>query len=100
MLFRSQVAQVAIQMGRNLAHNLSRPEARRPFSYRDKGSMATIVQREEFRHRSLISCAPDKQPLKHIILQNHLRRDVFLFGDIADLCFQAHCFAHSSTSRY
>ncbi len=37
-----QVAQVAIQMGRNLAHNLSRPEARRPFSYRDKGSMATI----------------------------------------------------------
>lgn len=37
-----QVAQVAIQMGRNLAHNLSRPENRRPFEYRDKGSMATI----------------------------------------------------------
>jgi len=37
-----QVAQVAIQMGRNLAHNLSRPENRRPFEYRDKCSMATI----------------------------------------------------------
>ncbi len=38
-----QVAQVAIQQGRNLARNLSRPEREPvPFSYRDKGSMATI----------------------------------------------------------
>lgn len=37
-----QVAQVAIQMGRKLAHNLSRPENRSPFVYHDKGSMATI----------------------------------------------------------
>lgn len=38
-----QVAQVAIQQGRNLARNLSMDEAyRRPFAYRDKGTMATI----------------------------------------------------------
>lgn len=38
-----QVAQVALQMGANLAANLSRPDkAPRPFEYRDKGSMATI----------------------------------------------------------
>lgn len=37
-----QVAQVAIQQGRNLADNLSRPDRRKPFVYRDKGSMATI----------------------------------------------------------
>lgn len=36
-----QVAQVALQMGKNLARNLSR-ENPRPFTYRDKGSMATI----------------------------------------------------------
>lgn len=37
-----QVAQVAIQMGRMLARNLSNPSEPRPFVYRDKGSMATI----------------------------------------------------------
>lgn len=37
-----QVAQVAIQQGRTLAANLNRPERRRPFEYRDKGSMATV----------------------------------------------------------
>lgn len=37
-----QVAQVAIQMGANLAHNLSKPASPRPFRYHDKGSMATI----------------------------------------------------------
>lgn len=38
-----QVAQVALQQGANLAHNLSRPGSdRRPFRYRDRGSMATI----------------------------------------------------------
>ncbi len=38
-----QVAQVALQMGANLAANLSRPDKEpRPFEYRDKGSMATI----------------------------------------------------------
>lgn len=38
-----QVAQVAIQQGINLAHNLGRDTARRrPFVYKDKGSMATI----------------------------------------------------------
>lgn len=37
-----QVAQVAIQQGRALAANLNNPGRRRPFRYRDKGSMATI----------------------------------------------------------
>jgi len=37
-----QLAQPAIQQGRRLARNLNRPDDRRPFSYRDKGSMATI----------------------------------------------------------
>lgn len=37
-----QVAQVAIQQGRRLAKNLNRPDKRRPFAYKDKGSMATI----------------------------------------------------------
>lgn len=37
-----QVAQVAIQQGRTLANNLNHPDKRRPFRYRDKGSMATI----------------------------------------------------------
>lgn len=36
-----QVAQVAIQMGRNLARNLSGDKLK-PFRYHDKGSMATI----------------------------------------------------------
>lgn len=37
-----QVAQVAIQMGRTLAHNLNEPEKATDFRYRDKGSMATV----------------------------------------------------------
>ena len=37
-----QVAQVAIQMGRTLAHNLNEPEKAQDFRYRDKGSMATV----------------------------------------------------------
>ena len=38
-----QVAQVALQQGDNLAHNLSHPEREpRPFKYHNKGSMATI----------------------------------------------------------
>ena len=37
-----QVAQVAIQMGRTLAHNLNEPEKDQDFRYRDKGSMATV----------------------------------------------------------
>lgn len=37
-----QVAQVAIQMGRQLAHNLNNPAKAADFRYRDKGSMATV----------------------------------------------------------
>ncbi len=37
-----QLAQPAIQQGRRLADNLNNPGKRRPFRYRDKGSMATI----------------------------------------------------------
>ena len=37
-----QVAQVALQMGAQVARNLSRPDKPKPFVYRDKGSMATI----------------------------------------------------------
>ena len=34
------------------------------------------------RHRKT-----DKQPLKHIVLQDHLSRDIFLLGNVADLRF-------------
>lgn len=37
-----QLAQPAIQQGRRLAKNLNDPSRRKPFVYRDKGSMATI----------------------------------------------------------
>lgn len=37
-----QLAQPAIQMGRRLAFNLNKPVSVKPFSYKDKGSMATI----------------------------------------------------------
>lgn len=37
-----QVAPVAVQQGEALARNLNDPGRRRPFEYRDKGSMATI----------------------------------------------------------
>ncbi len=37
-----QLAQVAIQQGVNVAHNLNRPDCRKQFVYNDKGSMATI----------------------------------------------------------
>lgn len=37
-----QLAQPAIQQGRRVALNLNRPDRRRPFEYRDRGSMATI----------------------------------------------------------
>lgn len=37
-----QLAQVAIQGARALAYNLNNPGHRRPFSYRDKGTMATV----------------------------------------------------------
>ena len=37
-----QVAQVAIQMARTLAHNLNGRKPARPFIYKDKGSMATV----------------------------------------------------------
>ena len=47
-----QVAQVAIQQARNLAHNIlqkQKGKSLRPFEYRDKGSMATIG-----RHRAVV----------------------------------------------
>lgn len=37
-----QVAQVAIQSGKNLAVNLNEEKPKRPFIYKDKGSMATV----------------------------------------------------------
>lgn len=37
-----QLAQPAIQQGRNLARNLNNPDRRKPFSYCDKGAMATV----------------------------------------------------------
>lgn len=37
-----QLAQPAIQQAECLAHNLDHPRDRRPFEYRDKGSMATV----------------------------------------------------------
>lgn len=37
-----QVAQPAIQQARNLAANLNNPDRRRPFRYKDKGTMATV----------------------------------------------------------
>lgn len=44
-----QVAQPAIQQGRNLASNLNRGEMTAPFRYRDKGSMATVG-----KHRAVV----------------------------------------------
>ncbi|MCM1292816.1 MAG: NAD(P)/FAD-dependent oxidoreductase [Bacteroides sp.] len=38
----AQVAQVAIQQARNLAHNLNKGRMETPFVYHDKGTMATI----------------------------------------------------------
>lgn len=37
-----QLAQPALQQGRQLARNLNNPSKRKPFRYKDKGSMATI----------------------------------------------------------
>lgn len=37
-----QLAQVALQQGRNLARNLNSPDRKKPFGYVDKGSMATV----------------------------------------------------------
>ncbi len=37
-----QLAQPALQQGKQLARNLNRPDKRKPFNYKDKGSMATI----------------------------------------------------------
>ncbi len=37
-----QLAQPALQQGRLLAHNLMKPDRKRPFRYHDKGAMATI----------------------------------------------------------
>ncbi len=37
-----QLAQPALQQGKNLALNLNKPKRNMPFSYNDKGSMATI----------------------------------------------------------
>lgn len=37
-----QLAQVAIQQGKNLARNLNSPDRRKPFRYRNFGTMATI----------------------------------------------------------
>ncbi len=51
-----QVAQVAIQQAQNLAHNLNQGEFKRPFKYKDKGSMATVG-----RNRAVVD-------LKHIHL--------------------------------
>lgn len=37
-----QLAQVAIQQGRQLAQNFNKPHRRKPFKYNDKGTMATV----------------------------------------------------------
>lgn len=37
-----QLAQPALQQGRMLARNLSSPEKKKPFRYKDKGTMATV----------------------------------------------------------
>jgi NADH dehydrogenase len=44
-----QVAQVAIQQGQNVAHNISQHSSGRqlsPFVYKDKGSLATVGKRK------------------------------------------------------
>lgn len=45
-----QLAQPAIQQGRNLAYNFNKGEFLRPFRYKDKGTMATVG-----RNRSVVS---------------------------------------------
>lgn len=51
-----QLAQVAIQQGRNLAYNFNKGEFKKTFKYKDKGSMATVG-----RNRAVVD-------LKHIHL--------------------------------
>ena len=48
-----QLAQPAIQQGRNVAYNLNHPGRERPFSYRDRGAMATIG-----RNRAVVDMGP------------------------------------------
>lgn len=55
-----QVAQVAIQGARNLAHNLNTHGAWKPFTYKDKGSMATVG-----RNRAVVD-------MKHLHMSGHL----------------------------
>lgn len=60
-------------------------------------------QHPAFQHKLVLvlRCRkPDKETLKHIVLQNDLCRDIFLLGDVADFRFQAHGIVHSSTSKY
>ena len=72
---------------------------RRPVVQPDDGRH----QHPALQHKLVFVCGgrkPDKKPLEHIVLQNDLCWDIFLLGDVADFCFQAHGIAHSSTSKY
>ena len=68
-----QLAQVAIQQARTLARNLNRGEFFRPFSYVDKGSMATIG-----RNRAVAD-------LKHLKLTGWIAWMVWMFVHLVSI---------------
>lgn len=68
-----QVAQVAIQGAKNLAYNLNNPARRRPFVYRNKGSMATVG-----RNRAVVD-------MRHLFLHGRIAWLAWMFVHLISL---------------
>lgn len=68
-----QVAQVAIQGAKCLAHNLNNPGKRKPFEYHDKGSMATVG-----RNRAIVD-------MRHLFLHGRIAWLAWMFVHLISL---------------
>lgn len=68
-----QVAQVAIQGAKSLAYNLNNPARRRPFVYRNKGSMATVG-----RNRAVVD-------MRHLFLHGRIAWLAWMFVHLISL---------------
>lgn len=68
-----QVAQVAIQGAKSLAHNLNKPDKRKAFEYRDKGSMATVG-----RNRAIVD-------MRHLFLHGRIAWLTWMFIHLISL---------------
>ena len=68
-----QVAQVAIQGAKSLAHNLNKPDKRKAFEYRDKGSMATVG-----RNRAIVD-------MRHLFLHGRMAWLAWMFIHLISL---------------